>query len=92
MMTEELRKSVHKKVPHDTVIRVCEIYGCLVKGADYRLFHGKKLTKDRSYLSIPVGTQYRFLCKIQEDGIKPVLVAKHDVYDTYIRQLRKHKG
>lgn len=92
MMTEELRKSIHKKVPHDVVIKVCEIYGDLVKGSDYRIFLGKKLTKDRSYLSIPVGNQYRFLCKVHDDEIKPVLVSKHDVYDTYIRQLRKHKG
>lgn len=77
-----------KKIPRNIIEKANEIYLKLLNGCNYRFFKGKKISKNKSYVSIKLGYHYRFLCKIIDHQILPVLVSNHDKYDRFLKKMK----
>jgi len=57
----------------------------LEQGVPYWQMRGKRLQRDRSVISIPVGRHYRLLAEDRDGRISPCELLSHALYDTRSR-------
>jgi hypothetical protein len=60
----------------------------LYLGVPYQVLRGKRIQGQRTVISIRVDHSYRLICRDGADGVKPVEVVSHEVYDSGLAQRR----
>lgn len=73
----ELRKLPHKKL----VLKAREILSALARGISYEKLGGKRMNYNREVVSIPIGNDYRLLCRAQGNEVIPLRVLSHEEYN-----------
>jgi len=80
---------IEKNVPDYIDKKANDIIQSLEEGVDYQHFFGKRLNKNRSFISIRLSRNYRILCRLINGEYVPVLVSDHDKYDDYVKHITK---
>ncbi|MEQ8818755.1 MAG: hypothetical protein RLY93_00800 [Sumerlaeia bacterium] len=69
------------KLPKPVVLKAREILGQLEGGVLWGSLGGKKLNHDRSVVSIPITRDYRLLCRLDGEGLRPLKALSHEEYN-----------
>lgn len=74
----DLRKLPHKKL----IIKAREMLTELSRGVGYEKLGGKRMNYNRDMISIPLGSDYRLLCQVQDNGtLLPLKIMSHEAYN-----------
>jgi hypothetical protein len=71
-------------LPLEIVQRAAQIIADLNAGTAYTKFKGKRISRRREILSIPVGRRYRLVARIKSEGIEYLDLLSHEDYNTRI--------
>lgn len=77
-----------KRVPTFVTKRALVILAKLRSGIDWRVFQGKRLRRDRSIVSIPIGMRWRLVVQITDMGIHALSISSHADYNNIIARMR----
>lgn len=78
-------------LPKPIVIKTRQILVALNQGIAPSHFRGKRLSFDRTLLSIPVTYRYRLLCRWYANQIIPLQVFPHEAYNAIVRNKKRVK-
>lgn len=73
-----------ERIPNNILEKMRKIIRKIERGVPYTTFRGKRLTCDRSQISIPVGRKWRMLARDSPEGIHVYAVLSHETYNHYI--------
>ena len=73
-----------ERIPGNVLEKARKIVQKIERGVCYATFRGKRLTTDRTCISIPVGRKWRMLARDSPDGIQVYAVLSHGTYNHYI--------
>jgi hypothetical protein len=71
-------------VPVYVLEKACHIVRQLEQGVPYWRIRGKRLQRDRTTISIPVGRRYRLLAVEREGTVRPCELLSHGDYNNRI--------
>lgn len=71
-------------MPKQVINKSLEIINGLKQGVPYTQYFGKRLVR-RDMISIPIGRDYRMLCRDEAGGVTPLEVLSHEAYNRRVR-------
>lgn len=69
-------------LPRGVVVKTREVLAKLAGGEYWGRLGGKRMRSDRNVISIPIGRDYRLLCRDHGDRIVPERALSHEDYNT----------
>jgi hypothetical protein len=78
--------SINPKLPAHVQERAHHVAAKLREGVSWMAFGGKRLNSDRSWISVPLGRNYRLVARDTDKGIEPVEVMSHEAYNNWMRR------
>jgi hypothetical protein len=78
--------SINPKLPAHVQERAQYVAARLRIGVSLMAFGGKRLNSDRTWISIPLGRNYRLVARDTDKGIEPVEVMSHETYNNWIKR------
>jgi hypothetical protein len=76
-------------LPKHIVRQARQVLQKLDQGTHYKHLQGIRWHGDRSVVRIPLGRNYRLLCRISGQAIQPYAVLSHEAYNKYARGTRR---
>ena len=70
-----------EKIPGNILAKAQKLIQKIERGVSYTTFRGKRLTCNRSLISIPVGRKWRMLAMDKPEGVQVFAVLSHANYN-----------